>query len=122
MFCGRVLVFLARSLPLTEKSGLNMNSQFNTDNVTKIDEQDQTAFQQQNNDKAAAAKSSSTAEPMEEGETTEDAPGSSAYPVDYQLYRRFWQLQQFFANPLRCYDRKNWLLFKAVNNRIFYFI
>lgn len=36
-FCGRILVLLARALPLCEKSGLNLVSHFNLDNVTKYD-------------------------------------------------------------------------------------
>uniref|UniRef100_A0A0M3HLT3 PEROXIDASE_4 domain-containing protein n=1 Tax=Ascaris lumbricoides TaxID=6252 RepID=A0A0M3HLT3_ASCLU len=36
-FCGRILVLLARALPLCEKSGLNLVSHFNVDNVTKFD-------------------------------------------------------------------------------------
>lgn len=36
-FCGRILVLLARALPLCEKSGLNLVSHFNSDNITKYD-------------------------------------------------------------------------------------
>ena len=34
VFCGRILLFLARFFPLTERSGLNVVSEFNLDNVT----------------------------------------------------------------------------------------
>ena len=34
VFCGRIQLFLARLFPLTEKSGLNLMSQFNVENVT----------------------------------------------------------------------------------------
>ncbi|VDK32655.1 unnamed protein product [Gongylonema pulchrum] len=37
-FCGRILVLLARALPLCEKSGLNLVSHFNLDNVTRYDD------------------------------------------------------------------------------------
>lgn len=39
-FCGRIIVFLAKYLPLNEKSGLNLPGHFNTDNTTtyEIDE------------------------------------------------------------------------------------
>lgn len=36
-FCGRILVLLAHALPLCEKSGLNLVSHFNLDNITKYD-------------------------------------------------------------------------------------
>ncbi|NXW35979.1 THOC1 protein, partial [Phaetusa simplex] len=34
VFCGRIQLFLARLFPLSEKSGLNLQSQFNLENVT----------------------------------------------------------------------------------------
>ncbi len=34
LFCGRIQLFLARLFPLSEKSGLNLMSQFNLDNFT----------------------------------------------------------------------------------------
>ncbi|CAG2123086.1 unnamed protein product, partial [Medioppia subpectinata] len=34
VFCGRILVFLARFFPLFERSGLNLNSDFNHENAT----------------------------------------------------------------------------------------
>lgn len=36
MLCGRILLFLAKLLPLTEKSGVNLHGSFNTQNVTPI--------------------------------------------------------------------------------------
>ena len=38
MLCGRVLLFLAKLLPLTERSGVNLNGAFNTDNATPVEE------------------------------------------------------------------------------------
>lgn len=38
MLCGRVLLFLAKFLPLTERSGVNLQGAFNTDNVTPVEE------------------------------------------------------------------------------------
>lgn len=37
-FCGRILILLAKALPLNERSGLNLMSQVNTNNVTTYDE------------------------------------------------------------------------------------
>merc|ERR1719334_1463336 len=34
VFCGRIQLFLARLFPLSEKSALNLVSQFNLENVT----------------------------------------------------------------------------------------
>lgn len=38
MLCGRVLLFLAKFLPLTERSGVNLQGAFNADNVTPVEE------------------------------------------------------------------------------------
>ena len=38
MLCGRVLLFLAKLLPLTERSGVNLSGGFNTDNATPVEE------------------------------------------------------------------------------------
>lgn len=40
-FCGRVNILLSRSLPLFEKSGLNIAGQFNSTNETTYDEIDE---------------------------------------------------------------------------------
>ena len=34
MFCGRILVFLAKFFPVSERSGLNVISEFNVENTT----------------------------------------------------------------------------------------
>ena len=34
VFCGRILLFLAKFFPLSERSGLNVISEFNLDNLT----------------------------------------------------------------------------------------
>jgi len=38
VFCGRVLLFLAYALPLSERSGVNLQGAFNVDNVTEMDD------------------------------------------------------------------------------------
>lgn len=41
VFCGRIQLFLARLFPLSEKSGLNLQSQFNLENVTVFNKNEQ---------------------------------------------------------------------------------
>ena len=36
VFCGRILLFLAKFFPLSERSGLNVISEFNLDNLTEF--------------------------------------------------------------------------------------
>lgn len=38
LLCGRVLLFLAKLLPLTERSGVNLTGAFNADNDTPVEE------------------------------------------------------------------------------------
>lgn len=38
VFCGRILLFLAKFFPITERSGLNVISEFNLDNTTVFSE------------------------------------------------------------------------------------
>ncbi|KAI3431826.1 hypothetical protein D9Q98_010579 [Chlorella vulgaris] len=69
MLCGRILLFLAKLLPLTERSGVNLGGSFNTDNATPVED-------------------------VQEG-----ALDSEGKPVDAAFYRTFWGLQTFFSNP-----------------------
>lgn len=34
-----------------------------------------------------------------------------SFSIDYALYSKFWQLQDFFRNPIQCYDKQKWLTF-----------
>lgn len=69
LLCGRVLIFLAKFLPLMEKSGLNLTGAFHTENVTPIEN---------------------------ELEGKVDAEGN---PIDASFYTKFWGLQKWFSNP-----------------------
>lgn len=39
---------------------------------------------------------------------------NSSIPIDYNLYRKFWTLQDYFRNPLQCYDKLSWMIFLKV--------
>ncbi|KAK0089024.1 hypothetical protein PV325_009645 [Microctonus aethiopoides] len=93
VFCGRILLFLAKFFPFSERSGLNIVSEFNLDNHTvfgdeKIEE--------------------NLGEPMEEDDKIENK-----IQIDYNLYRKFWALQDFFRNPNQCYNKMHWKVFSA---------
>ncbi|XP_022521246.2 THO complex subunit 1 [Astyanax mexicanus] len=107
VFCGRIQLFLARLFPLSEKSGLNLQSQFNLDNITVFNknEQESTLGQQSSEVKEDGME-------VEEGEMgDEDAPAPCSIPIDYNLYRKFWTLQDYFRNPVQCYDKFSWMTF-----------
>ncbi|KAM9308346.1 THO complex subunit 1 [Gastrophryne carolinensis] len=114
VFCGRIQLFLARLFPLSEKSGLNLQSQFNLENVTvyNLNENESTLGQKQVEDKEEGME-------IEEGETGDDeAPNSSSIPIDYNLYRKFWSLQDFFRNPVQCYDKSSWKTFLKFSEEV----
>lgn len=93
VFCGRILLFLAKFFPFSERSGLNIVSEFNLENVTEYG-----------------------ADGTEMGdnlyETDENGSGKSV-KIDYNLYCKFWALQDFFRNPNQCYDRVRWKTFET---------
>uniref|UniRef100_A0A8C9ZL98 THO complex 1 n=1 Tax=Sander lucioperca TaxID=283035 RepID=A0A8C9ZL98_SANLU len=107
VFCGRIQLFLARLFPLSEKSGLNLQSQFNLENITVFNknEQESTLGQKHTEEKEDGME-------VEEGEMGEDeAPAPCSIPIDYNLYRKFWTLQDYFRNPVQCYDKFCWMTF-----------
>lgn len=67
--CGRVLIFLAKFLPLTERSGVNMYGSFNVDNETPIEDVK---------------------------DVDVDAEGRL---IDAKFYKTFWGLQKWFSDP-----------------------
>ncbi|XP_034039316.1 THO complex subunit 1 isoform X2 [Thalassophryne amazonica] len=107
VFCGRIQLFLARLFPLSEKSGLNLQSQFNLDNITVFNknEQESTLGQKHSEEKEGGME-------VEEGEMGEDdVPTVCSNPIDYNLYRKFWTLQDYFRNPVQCYEKFSWMTF-----------
>lgn len=87
VFCGRILLFLAKFFPFSERSGLNIISEFNIENITEygsVNDGDDSI-----------------------SETTEESP----LKIDRHLYMKFWGLQEFFRCPNTCYDASRWKKF-----------
>ncbi|XP_059477913.1 THO complex subunit 1 [Neocloeon triangulifer] len=93
VFCGRILLFLAKFFPFSERSGLNIVSEFNLENVTEYN-----------------AKSEDDSIKMETSIHNEDAT-KNKLKIDYNLYCKFWALQDFFRNPNQCYNKIQWKTF-----------
>ncbi|KAG0719412.1 THO complex subunit 1 [Chionoecetes opilio] len=89
VFCGRILLFLARFFPFSERSGLNLVSEFNLENVTTF----------------------TNVETSEMEEDNEEDKGGTAPRLDYTLYTKFWSLQDFFRNPSQCFQKAPWKVF-----------
>lgn len=130
VFCGRILVFLARFFPLFERSGLNLLGEFNRENVINLalsgDEGEDTTLSSVPN--AALTETAKDPE-LEEGEEAPPKETDSKMPVtpavkdapviiDYDLYLKFWQLQDYFRNPDLLYDANQWDKFTTNSNHI----
>ncbi|XP_044003387.1 THO complex subunit 1 isoform X2 [Aphidius gifuensis] len=93
VFCGRILLFLAKFFPFSEKSGLNIVSEFNLDNCTE--------FGNENNDDT----DNNITQKIDDNDV------NNKMQIDYNLYRKFWALQDFFRNPNQCYTKMQWKVF-----------
>ncbi|OQS01073.1 THO complex subunit [Thraustotheca clavata] len=75
VFCGRILMFLAFTFSLSERSAVNLNGRYNLSNVTTFQSQDEFKISMEN---ASLEEASST---------------------DYSLYKVFWDIQRYLRNP-----------------------
>lgn len=107
VFCGRIQLFLARLFPLSEKSGLNLMSQFNYENTTTYTKQTTAELK----DKAIG--SEMEVDGQEAGELT-----TSTVPIDFNLYKKFWALQDYFRNPTQCYTTLAWKTFTQYTKEV----
>ncbi|KAF9365007.1 hypothetical protein BGX34_011766 [Mortierella sp. NVP85] len=110
MFRARILMFQSSLFPLTERSGVNLKGDFNTENVTLIETDDATIVPE-----LAFSPQSEGENQVPNGETMdidkEDLTTSNKdQPKDNELddalrkasltfYTEFWGLQAFFCNP-----------------------
>ncbi|XP_050351970.1 THO complex subunit 1 [Nymphalis io] len=95
VFCGRILLFLAKFFPFSERSGLNIVSEFNLENLTEF----------------GGDNSSTLKDALDEDMIVDDEKNKLL--IDYNLYCRFWSLQDFFRNPNTCYNKIQWKTFVA---------
>lgn len=115
-------MFLSAYFPFSERSGLNVMSEFNTDNVTVYkttdgsdDPEDHIQWTQEKE------------ETLFEGIEIQ-IPGldkvvaqcqeqkKKNLNVDYNMYTKFWSLQDFLKNPNLCYNKVQWKTFTTVRD------
>nr|CAG4636859.1 EOG090X0324 [Ceriodaphnia reticulata] len=103
VFCGRILLFLAKFFPFSERSGLNVVSEFNLDNLTAFGVKDENpgSLEVSVNEKEKDA--------MEVDDSLK---------TDYNLYKKFWSLQDYFRNPNQCYMKIPWKTFCSHTNDV----
>ena len=87
VLCGRIQLFLARLFPMSEKSALNLNNQFNLANITTFGLEE--------------AEIDSPKNPA-------DSDASQTGKVDIKLYESLWSIQDYFRDPSQCYDNEKW--------------
>ncbi|KAK6543256.1 hypothetical protein TWF694_000018 [Orbilia ellipsospora] len=110
VFCGRIFVFLTKSFPLSERSGVNLRGEFHVENKTSFDEQwrspmsaspspgSETVVDQALNDSGASAMELTTLESID---------------ACHRLYTTLWSTQHDFAEPTRLFHKRNLDHFKA---------
>ncbi|KAG9066168.1 hypothetical protein KI688_001387 [Linnemannia hyalina] len=110
VLCGRILMLLSSVFPITERSGVNLKGEFNTENVTLVESDDivivpelaSTPQSQKGDDSRVPAGEAMDVDqeagsPAKE-QMEEDKPDETAR-TQTQFYTVFWGLQSFFNNP-----------------------
>ncbi|KAG2510992.1 hypothetical protein BBI17_008343 [Phytophthora kernoviae] len=109
VFCGKILLFLSFTFALSERSAVNLTGKANVTNVTMFEDQD--AF-----DLAESTDAVKTSEIVPGLELDSD-PSADVGPIDYNLYRTFWDLQSFFReHQMATQSAENWEKFFAELN------
>lgn len=109
VFCGRILLFLAKFFPFSERSGLNVVSEFNLENLTEFEADGGTAEggEVTTNDETADGSDA-------DAKKSDTDAAATAVKIDHTLYCKFWALQDFFRNPNQCYNKAQWETFATV--------
>lgn len=106
-FRGTLHTFLARSLPLTHRSGCNLRGYFNTLNTTSIESQTEAKKLNENREYTPVSRVQSMLtsthptveeeEEKKEGEILIDE--GKEVDDEYRVYKAFWSIQKYLNNP-----------------------
>ena len=119
-FCGRIVMFLAYVYPLNERSGVNLKGDVNTSNTTEYEEEIDFVVDDEEDDGAEDSTSSVSSSVSSSSTSTASSTASTASSsldtsddqtatIDYNLYRRFWDVQRYASNPHLAYtDLNHW--------------
>lgn len=108
VFCGRILVFLAKFFPFFERSGLNLISEFNNDEAMQVKfDVERVEFKAPANVGNGLDSNRSSQIEEEEGLILTN----ESIVLDFDLYKKFWSLQEFFRTPTLCYKPLHWKKF-----------
>eukprot|EP00286_Rhodomonas_abbreviata_P025419 CAMPEP_0181299002 /NCGR_PEP_ID=MMETSP1101-20121128/6097_1 /TAXON_ID=46948 /ORGANISM="Rhodomonas abbreviata, Strain Caron Lab Isolate" /LENGTH=573 /DNA_ID=CAMNT_0023404089 /DNA_START=166 /DNA_END=1884 /DNA_ORIENTATION=- len=98
LLCGRVLMFLAHVLPLSERSGVNLKGEFNKANVTE--------FEESLDPSEADRLESEGGDEREFKLKSTDEKLDGQMEVSFFLYKTFWGLQKFLHDPATLLSEK----------------
>lgn len=107
VFCGRILVFLANFFPFFERSGLNLISEFNNDESMQV------MFDEE---PIEMKRSTNGLDASQNEEEDGIILSSNENVVDFDLYKKFWSLQEYFRMPIMCYKPLHWKKFTECAN------
>lgn len=117
VFCGRILVFLANFFPFFERSGLNLISEFNNDEAMQVKfDQEQVEFKAPVNlSRGGTGGGNTNGLDCSKSSQTEEEEGlistNESLALDFDLYKKFWSLQEYFRTPALCYKPLYWKKF-----------
>lgn len=120
VFCGRILIFLANYFPFSERSGLNIMSEFNVDNLTTYktgdgtDDPDDKMEISEDSDEKLFEGMDLAIPGLDKIVSLTQEEKKRKIKVDYNLYVKFWSLQEFFRSPQDCYNKISWKTFTMV--------
>lgn len=105
VFCGRILVFLANFFPFFERSGLNLISEFNNDEAMQV------KFDEEQVEFKAPVSTNGLDRPSQTEEEEGLISSNESIVLDFELYKKFWSLQEYFRTPTLCYKPVHWKKF-----------
>lgn len=113
-FAGRVLLFLAKVMPLFDQSGLNKLSEFSIKELPRNVVENLQRISNLTSQKDKLTSNGATQD-MEEGETLSDDESNDSDQKDGtdRLYERFWKILQMLHQPHHLYDKTTSFTFRA---------
>ena len=132
VFCGRILLFLAKFFPVTERSGgfllytmetsLLHPSNCRSQRGVRVQSRQQHCVQREDGRRGRGqGQGRDRGGPNEVSRRhrhrfakCNHTPQNFSLNIDYALYKKFWTLQDFFRNPQQCYEKIRWKTFATV--------
>ncbi|XP_065314592.1 THO complex subunit 1-like isoform X2 [Gordionus sp. m RMFG-2023] len=109
ILCGRIQIFLAKLFLISDRSGLNLNGQFNIDNVTLYENKEE--YDQFKNIRLSIIDNSNKYSSVNDEDLKKKIE-------DYNFYEKFWSIQNVFKDPIQCFINDNWTKFVEDTNEI----